>query len=101
MYANNENSTDQLISQKKKKKQNSVLFSQMAKLNRFHGGPAYNGPYGLTNPQIFDIQWTSLEVNGIDEDSSNMHLVTQQILSFLNSENNNAEMSSSLAFTNY
>ena len=96
MYANNKNSTDQLISQKKKKKTQSYFHKW---LNRFHGGPAYNGPYGLTNPQIFDIQWTRLEVNGIDEDSSNMRLVTQQILSFLNSANNNAEMSSSPGFT--
>ena len=60
-----------------------------------------HGPYGLTNPQIFDLQWTRLEVNGIDEDSSNMCLVTQQILAFLNSENNTAKMSFSPAFTNY
>ena len=47
-----------------------------------------HGPYGLTNPQIFDIQRTRFEVKGIDEDSSNMCLVTQRILAFLNSENN-------------
>ena len=47
-----------------------------------------HGPYGLTNPQVFDIQRTRLEVKGIDEDSSNMCLVTQRILAFLNSENN-------------
>ena len=60
-----------------------------------------HGPYGLTNPQIFDIQSMRFEVKGIDEDSSNMCLVTQQILAFLNSENNTAKMSSSPAFANY